>query len=605
MTCPDFVTSRQRALLAMLADIPLPSNPENTPADAMTRMQARGSSAPWKPRRQTLCAHPWRRAIFRHTASLLAGKDAGEAVGWFLNPDTYVVGEWEALILLRVYHALKHHPAFLDSGAEVRVRHFLVSELLPRVRNEGAGLGRFSTGADAWCGSENHTIIGFSIRLLLEEMAGGDMDGERWHYAADQMRKWCREKATRGYTEYFSTHYSERTLIPLLNLFDYSIDGNLRQIAQMAIDQLIAEYTLVQINGFRGGAMRRCYQVWSDEIQQPEMTDSRYDSFCTMGQVFFGDAVTDAPYLYHFGEQTIGYLFYATTAYRPSPVHVKMADARVRGYLEVRSARKWDHERSEPTAPDTFIYAYATPHYVLGSIRAPAGILWGAGNLGVNCGVAFRLSFRKPRAMIGAARSSENAWLSDPPDAVALFQHRNVVFYFGEVDTYRAVAPEISDEEGVAHAESEGAFRFFREEGAGGEEVYVGVREENGVGVMEARLASQHASWDAFKAALKGNAARLAGRAEIVYTSCDGTAVEMKDGRAWVNGEAYPLEGWPLYDSRLMGGDWLNQSERAGVITIGDGATGWLVLDFRDLSRPVREVVGAGVSESPMCSRDR
>jgi hypothetical protein len=84
------------------------------------------------------------------------------------------------------------NPSYWNRG---KVRDFLALELLPRVRNENAGLGRFSIGENAWRGSENHSIVQFSIRLMLEELAGPDMDKYRWNHAVDQAKRWCREKS--------------------------------------------------------------------------------------------------------------------------------------------------------------------------------------------------------------------------------------------------------------------------------------------------------------------------------------------------------------------------------------------------------------------------
>jgi hypothetical protein len=116
---------------------------------------------------------------------------------------------------------------------------------------------------DGYWGSENHKIVQCSNRLLLEEIAAPVEDRKIRDLAAGQIIMWCREKALRGYTEYASTHYTERSLVPLLNVHDYSIDAThkLREWCRMAIDQLLAEYTLLNINGFRCGALRRCYQT--------------------------------------------------------------------------------------------------------------------------------------------------------------------------------------------------------------------------------------------------------------------------------------------------------------------------------------------------------
>ena len=69
-------------------------------------------------------------------------------------------------------------------------------------------------------GSENHKIVQFSNRLLLEEIAAPAEDRKIQDLAARQIIMWCREKALRGYTEYASTHYTERTLAHVRHFVD-------------------------------------------------------------------------------------------------------------------------------------------------------------------------------------------------------------------------------------------------------------------------------------------------------------------------------------------------------------------------------------------------
>jgi hypothetical protein len=96
------------------------------------------------------------------------------------------------------------------------------------------------------------------------------------------------------------------------------------------------------------------------------------------------------------------------------------------------------------------------------------------------------------------ARDPDDVHQPDPADARALFQHENVLLYSGKVDTYRNTYPRMADDDAIALEQTEEQCRFFREAGAGDEEVYVGVREESGVGVMEVCLASTLESWDGF-----------------------------------------------------------------------------------------------------------
>jgi len=546
---------------------------------------------------------PWRSALSRHAASILLGTHVDEAIAWFSDPATHEHKtdseyEWGSLQMLRAYHALKATELFVDTGCESRVKEFLLQSYLPRVRDPETWGGRYLRPT-AWAGSENHVIVQFSIRLLLEELAGDDMDRDVRNAMAAQIRKWCWEKAVRGMTEFSSPHYTERSLLPILNVCDYAADASLRECARMAVDQMMAEYAVIQINGFRGGAMRRFYQ-YGGAFPCAEISDGRDDCLYPVGQILLGGLSDDDTLAYPACGQKLGHLFYATTAYRPSPVHLAVAGAARTAPSVFRSARRWEHEYAQAEAPDTYIYAYSTPHYVLGSIRIPPEAIWGRKDADApayhgttNRGLPFRLSFRRPRAMIGAAcalggsQSAGHDWALDPPDACALFQHENVLLYKGRVDTYRYLEPVMSAEATLAPEERDGDLRFFREPGADGETVYVGVCERDGLGVMEVRLASEHPSWSAFKQAFAATAPSLVSETHIAHQTIDGRQIEYRGpDSVTVNGEPQQMSGLPLYQSPLISAPWFGQSDEAGTLAIGNEQTGRLVLDFRDLDHP-------------------
>lgn len=58
-----------------------------------------------------------------------------------------------------------------------------------------------------------------------------------------------------------------------------------------------------------------------------------------------------------------------------------------------------------------------------------------------------------------------------------------------------------------------------------------------------------------------------------------------------VNGMEQKFTGRPLFDSRLIKADWLNQSFEAGLLTIGDEKMGKLILDFRGKTNLARELI--------------
>lgn len=253
MGCPGTSTSRQIVIaLVILLTFPAANSPAAEDPVAQRQRQLLDNlqhilvpylNEDLEPARQFLSPRPWRSALAKHTACLLSRAKSPQAAAWFLDEKNLIVGEWEILMLLRSYHTLKDVEYFQSSGARKTVEEYL-RRSWRQTRTEGA---RVNWKLDGYWGSENHKIVQFSNRLLLEEFAAPAGDMEIRDQASRQIIMWCREKALRGYTEYASTHYTERTLVPLLNIYDYALDTKhkLRQWSRMAIDQLLAEYALL------------------------------------------------------------------------------------------------------------------------------------------------------------------------------------------------------------------------------------------------------------------------------------------------------------------------------------------------------------------------
>ncbi|MBN1673415.1 MAG: hypothetical protein JXR37_20385 [Kiritimatiellae bacterium] len=569
---------------------------------------------------------PWRSAFQKYTASLVKNVGVEEAVEWFRNllantpqaanvrearggdPKVLTPGaafyQWGPLMLNRVYHLLKDNRRFIDSGAAETLRTHLVGDILPRMR-ENTGYYTLDPESDH---NENKLITRYSDQLLLEELAGPARDEERVRRLRYLVHHWALDKATNGCTEYFSPHYNERDTVPLLNLYDFAEDPATREWARMALDQFFAEFACVHINGFRRVACRRANNITSARFPCPELSDGRHDCFHPAAYVFFGPLTDQLPIRYQNCDEKLGYVYYATTAYRVPAVIRAIADPATRGTMIFRSGRKFN--KNFPTRPDTCFYACVTPHYVLSSLVIPENESWALSpdswqakhgeRSAFRRAVPWRVGFRDPRATVAAKRQDDSErytgepialyGLLEPDDARALFQHENVVLYKGYADTYMALKPDIpAPGEGIGHAETDGDYRFYREAGADGETVYVGAVERNGVGVLEVGLASEHDSWEAFKSAVKANPARLDSDSSIAYTACNGTHIAY-GGRhnITVDGQPCTLADWPLYESTFLNAPWANQSDEAGVITIGAGRTGRLVLDYRDSRRPGR-----------------
>ena len=116
------------------------------------------------PARRYMSPRPWRSALARHTASLQNATNVREAAAWFQDEKNLIVGEWEILMLLRSYHVLKNNEHFVASGARRAVERYL-RHCRRQTNTKGA---RVNWKLDGYWGSENHKIVQFSNRLLLE-----------------------------------------------------------------------------------------------------------------------------------------------------------------------------------------------------------------------------------------------------------------------------------------------------------------------------------------------------------------------------------------------------------------------------------------------------
>jgi hypothetical protein len=107
-----------------------------------------------------------------------------EAADWFKDDENLIVAEWETLMMLRAYHALKDNEHFITSGARAKVAEYL-KRCVEATRTPG---NKANWKLGGYWGSGNHKIVQFSERLLLEEFARADMDES----IRDQVTYWIK-----------------------------------------------------------------------------------------------------------------------------------------------------------------------------------------------------------------------------------------------------------------------------------------------------------------------------------------------------------------------------------------------------------------------------
>jgi len=127
------------------------------------------------PARRYLSPRPWRSALAKYTAGMLNGANNPQDAAWFLDERNLIIGEWEILMLLRSYHALKDVEYFRSSGAGRAVEEY-IRRSWRETRTEGSGV---NWKLDGYWGSENHYLFIYSQVICSNNCYYNDHDSGR------------------------------------------------------------------------------------------------------------------------------------------------------------------------------------------------------------------------------------------------------------------------------------------------------------------------------------------------------------------------------------------------------------------------------------------
>ena len=520
--------------------------------------------------------YSYRRRWQYYNACLARGIKLAEANRYFAESDEIVPDEWPVLLFIRTYFAFKNR--VLSPAAGERL-----AEVLKNYKS------RFdnpkNTRIEAHSTNGNHSIVAFSMYLLLDQEFG---NGPKHEIARDKFIEWVRHQGKYGRDEVNSPHYLDRSLLPLLNVYDFIEDPQLKLWAQMAIDQMVADFAVLSIDNVRGGPWCRAHHKHSPGVA--EINDGTQDSFYVAGYQFFGN--TPLPE-YLFTDQILNYGFLTTSEYRPPEVVVAIANRKTRGRYEFKSHQRSVRSKPSPGPVDWDMYYYITPSYSLGSLQDRVELdnhVTGRVTRDFKNTQVWELTFCDPLKILGPKRSlavstGEKKQVVEPENPnTANMQYKNVLFYKGQLMDYNG---NLSTGDGDCSTEMawdrEFCFRRVRtSEGA----VYVGVTHypSADAGIIEVGTEQDHPGYEAFKQDIKDNASSCRDTGlRTSYTSCKGDRIIYDHGKATVNGRNRPLHGYELYEC-----PYVNSVHGSGIITIGNEKTGTLTLDFRDSTRPVR-----------------
>tara|TARA_B110000008_G_scaffold266050_1_gene291822 strand:+ start:711 stop:2183 length:1473 start_codon:yes stop_codon:yes gene_type:complete len=172
------------------------------------------------------------------------------------------------------------------------------------------------------------------------------------------MKQFLRERCTKGLlVEIASPTYYKYTLSALYNLYDFSEDAGLRELADMFFNVYFADWAIEQFDGVRGGSKHRAYGGGSSFIL-----------FKDLGWPGFGlGSLSNHP----------GYSCALNTAWRPNPLVAELVlmPAEERGSYEYIS-RRCGHMGAGKVRPDfagknLLRYTYHTPGFIMGMSMVP------------------------------------------------------------------------------------------------------------------------------------------------------------------------------------------------------------------------------------------
>ena len=506
-------------------------------------------------------------------------------------------------------------PLLSRIAADPGMSHFLTTETREALKDLlfQACSGWFTVAdaatdeATVWhiLGSDNHDIMRkqtafLTAQFLQNHAPWGDtryQDGctAALHFEAWKQffREYFRQRAIRGISvEMASPCYAGVLLYPVLNLRDAAADPVVRTQAEQYLHLYFAEAGLESLNGVRGGAKTRAYKY--------RHICGFIDKTACYSYVFAGLPAA-APAMPFEAMPAL-----ASSHRLPRQIHGLWHDPEARGCFEYVSSRPgrgnhtteplWYHVRFPSSIRRC---SYVTPGFVLGTFtldETESYTMLVTQNhwMGLVAGDALDSRIVVTTDAPGKADKNHNDLQAVQRGGTAVFRQNSNIMFKGYLKAF--VSPTFTlrdDPSGWLFAENSDSTVYVAmfatdADDVGGRYAVTDATVSDAPGkwvrfvvkrtllIMEAALAGDYASFDAFRADMIDNACRWVSADELEYRGRHATLTCYRDSRLpRVNGSPVSLNPRRTYDS-----PFLSDGASPGLVTITgiDGKT--IVLDF-------------------------
>lgn len=439
--------------------------------------------------------------------------------------------------------------------------------------------------------TENHWVLYYSTLYLAAEK-WPEYGGDRWFNGKsskknmDEAREWLDHwmdlTTTVGQGEYDSPHYIKVFVSPMALLYGYAKDAMMRQKAELMLDYLIADFAVESLNGLYAGATSRAYEREAIEPANTSAADFGWLFWGNVPPKYWGDA-----------------LIVAMSGYRPPYILYLVANDRDQPYAH-RELKRTRHRIRHSLVKNQPVYktTYLTNDYAIGfsqgGLLQPIQqmtwkLIWKVDNpVGVSNTFFTVQPYSEP--IEGAM------YFAEPTDQVNELIIRSKTEY-GRANKWTggSAHEQIYQEDdalialynvpkGTKHEFVSGFFSrnldemvedasgwIFNRAGSTYFAVYplmkyTWVEDDTRARrlwspagkagfVVQVAQASEFASFDAFKAAIKALELKtsMQGQPTATFTSLRGKTIEATYGQTpKVNGVAVDFDAWPLFESKYV-----------------------------------------------------